>query len=384
MKSKSITGNTAAEIKTALEQSMAGEPGFKPALAFVFTSLKEEWPQVQALLEKEGIAIFGATTAGTFTEDGITNTGITLLMLDIDTRYFQIVLKDHEHGSPFQSAAKIAETGLSCFSNPAFIIMATVTKTPADDIINGIAEKTGAGVTIIGGMAGNTINLEGTIFTNNTSSVNGILCLVLDQDKIDVRGIAVSGWKPLGTEKKITRSEGLWVYTIDDQPAMDVVEKYVGNMALYGNDPDNIVKLNSTYPLQVNRNGTSPVMIPTLFLNMETRAVMCGQPLPEGTGFRFSLPPDFDVIDTVIESARKVKENELPEADALIVFSCVGRQETLGPMMSDELHGLARTWEKPMAGFFSLGEFGSVAGGKPEFHGTTCSWVALKEKAPNP
>jgi small ligand-binding sensory domain FIST len=47
------------------------------------------------------------------------------------------------------------------------------------------------------------------------------------------------------------------------------------------------------------------------------------------------------------------------------------------------LEGLAGTWKKPMAGFFSLGEFGSVAGGKPEFHGTTCSWMALKEKTPN-
>jgi hypothetical protein len=33
-----------------------------------------------------------------------------------------------------------------------------------------------------------------------------------------------------------------------------------------------------------------------------------------------------------------------------------------------------------MAGFFSYGEFGRAARGKQEFHGTTCSWVALKEK----
>lgn len=38
-----------------------------------------------------------------------------------------------------------------------------------------------------------------------------------------------------------------------------------------------------------------------------------------------SLPPDFDVIDTVVESARKVKEKDMPDADAMIVFSCVGR-----------------------------------------------------------
>jgi hypothetical protein len=380
MKAKSINGSSIGEIITALEQGKSAEPGFTPTLAFVFTSLKQQWQEIQAILNKEGIAIFGATTAGEFTEEGMGNTGITLLLLDIDPQYFKILLKEHEHSSPFQSAAGIAEIGLTRFSNPAFIVLATLTKTPADDIIAGMLEKAGAHVTIIGGMAGDTINLEGTIFTNSTSSENGILCLVLDQDKIEVKGMAISGWKPLGTEKKVTKSEGLWVHTIDDQPAMDVVEKYTGNITLDKNDPNNIVKLNSTYPLQVNRQGSSPAMNPTLFLNKATRAVMCGQPIPEGTTFRFSLPPDFDVIDTVVASSRTVKENNLPEADALLVFSCVGRLETLGPMMSEELEGLASTWKKPMAGFFSLGEFGSVAGGKPEFHGTTCSWVALKEK----
>ena len=49
-------------------------------------------------------------------------------------------------------------------------------------------------------------------------------------------------------------------------------------------------------------------------------------------------------------------------------------------MMNKQLEGLAGTWKKSMAGFFSLGEFGSVENGKPEFHGTSCSRVALKEK----
>jgi hypothetical protein len=382
MKAKSIEGNSTEEARNALQQSMAD--GYTPTLAIVFLSNKQDHRAICTLLDDAGIAIFGATTAGAFTGHGIVKTPITILLLDMDLKHFNIVLKEHKDCSPFQSAGGIAEIGLDRFSNPAFIILATLTKTPADDIIRGIIEKVGTNVTIIGGMAGDTINLEGTIFTNNRSSENGILCLVLDQDKIEVKGIAISGWKPLGTEKKVTKSEGLWIHSIDDQPAMDVVEKYTGNLTLDNNDSNNIVKLNSTYPLQVNRIGSSPAMIPTLFLNKETRAVMCGQPLPEGTTFRFSLPPDFDVIDTVVESSITVKENNLPEADALVVFSCVGRLETLGPMMSEELEGLAGTWKKPMAGFFSLGEFGSVAGGKPEFHGTTCSWMALKEKIPNP
>ena len=64
----------------------------------------------------------------------------------------------------------------------------------------------------------------------------------------------------------------------------------------------------------------------------------------------------------------------------LLIFSCVGRLSSLGPMVNSEIEGLAATWNKPMAGFFSLGEFGKLDDTPPEFHGTTVSWVVFKEK----
>ncbi len=378
MRAKSITANSVEAIQSSLQEAMTD--AFSPTLAIVFTSLKDEWQQVQSLLNNQGIAIFGATTAVEFTEAGIGEAGITILLLDMDPAYFKLILNDSSQSSSYEAASAMAASAVASFTHPAFILLTTHSKTPGDEVIKGITEKAGEEVRIIGGIAGDLINLEGTVFTNNESSNHGILCLVIDEDKIDVTGIAVSGWKPLGTFKTITESEGVWVHTIDGSPAMDVVEKYVGDVRFDETDTNNIVKLTTTYPLQVTRNGSSPAMIPTLFLNKKTRAVMCSQSLAPGTTFRFSLPPDFDVIETVIESSRSVKENQLPDVDALIVFSCVGRHETLGPMMSEEIEGLASTWNEPMAGFFSMGEFGTVAGGKPEFHGTTCSWVALKEK----
>jgi hypothetical protein len=174
----------------------------------------------------------------------------------------------------------------------------------------------------------------------------------------------------VGTERKITGCNGNWVYTIDDQPALDVVKKFLGSE----------MTVNTNYPLQVQRASGKPMMRPIILWNEEEKSVMLGAPAEEGALFRFSLPPDFEVIDAVIESTRSVKENELPDADAMLIFSCIGRLSQLGPMISAELEGLAATWNKPIAGFFSLGEFGKLDDNKPEFHGTTVSWAALKEK----
>ena len=121
-------------------------------------------------------------------------------------------------------------------------------------------------------------------------------------------------------------------------------------------------------------------MKPVLFWNTNDKSIMIGGEVKEGDVFRFSLPPDFDVIDKVVESTTIVKESKMPDADAMLVFSCVGRLGSFGPMISTEIEGLAATWCKPMIGFFSLGEFGKLDEGRCEFHGTTVSWVALKEK----
>ena len=378
MKSKSIKGKSTEQIQSALEKSMAD--GFKPTLALVFLSVMNEIEAVCSILDKESIPIFGATTFAEFTEQDAENVGIAVLLLDINPAYFKIILKGNEEGSGLEIGRHIGETGKKTFANPAFIISSANYKIHGESIIKGMVEKAGEDVTIVGGKAGEIINMEGKVFTNSQSSDNAVISLILDQDKITLKGMAASGWKPAGTEKKITHCKGPWIYTIDDQPAFDIVKKFLGNDIIQDKNKEGIVKLNIIYPLQLYREGGSPYMLPILFANTEDNSVMLAEEVPEGSLFRFSMPPDFDVIDMVIKSCQEVKEKEMPEADALVIFSCIGRLGSLGPMASKEVEGLAGTWNSPMIGFYSLGEFGRVANGNTEFHGTTVSWVALKEK----
>jgi hypothetical protein len=378
MKAKSIKGKTAAEINATLETLLADD--YHPTLAIVFLSALEEIAPVTSLLNAKNIAIFGATTFTEFTEQNAENTGIAVLLLDINPADFKIVLKDNEQGSGYEIGCHIGETGTKTFANPAFIISTANYKIHGASIIQGMVEKAGSDVTIVGGKAGDLITMEGKVFTNTESSDNAIISLILDQDKITLKGIAASGWKPAGTEKKITHCIGPWIYTIDDQPAFDIVKKFLGTDIVEDKNKEGIVKLNIIYPLQLYREGGSPYMLPILFANTEDNSVMLAEAVPQGSLFRFSMPPDFEVIDMVIKSSLDVKEKEMPEADALVIFSCIGRLGSLGPMASAEVEGLAGLWNSPMIGYYSLGEFGRVANGNPEFHGTTVSWVALKEK----
>ena len=378
MQAKSIKGKSTAAIKTALIESIAD--GFKPTLAFVFLTELEEIDAVTKMLDAAGIAVFGASTSEKFTDQGLEPEGIVALLLDMNPANFKIVLKDFKSATVYESACEVGALGKKNFAHPAFIISAADIKITAEDIIKGLLVNAGNNVTVAGGMAGEAVNFTGAVFTNNVKTNSGLLSLILDEDKIDVKGMAVSGWKAVGTEKKITKCEGSWIYTIDNEPAMNLIKKFLGKEIVSGNTSKGLIPLDINFPIQIQRESGKAMMRPFLLWNTEDQSIMVGGPVKEGSLFRFSLPPDLEVIDSVIESSMALKENELPDADAMLIFSCIGRLSSLGPMSSSELDGLTATWNKPMAGFFSLGEFGKLDDSRPEFHGTTVSWVALKEK----
>jgi len=386
MKAKSIKGKTPSDIQKALDESKedARQPdgqGFNPTLAIIILSKMEEAEELQSIFGTQGIEIFGITSPQKFSEDGITEDDILVMLLDIKSDYFKIVLNDYEGSSVYEAGYNAGISGKTAFSNPGFIIAPVNFVFSHDDLIRGLTDATGHDIMIAGGGTGDPTDFSGVIFTNDALSKGGLLALILDQDKVAISGLAVSGWKPVGTTKKITKCENSWVFTIDNEPAMHVIQRFLGNDIVRANpEGSGFIPTDLGYPLQFERASGNPIMKPALFFNPAEQSVMIAGGVNEGDQFRFSLPPDFDVIDKVVETTRIRKEKEMPDADVLMVFSCVGRLGTFGPLISTEIEGLASTWGKPMIGYFSLGEFGKLDEGRCEFQGTTVSWVALKEK----
>lgn len=386
MNAKSINGKTPSEIQKALEESISNaiQPDgqdFNPTLAIIMISNMDDAEQLRTIFGNRGIAIFGITSPQKFSEDGITEDDILVMLLDMKPDHFKIVLNDYEGSSAYEAGYKTGIYGKNAFANPGFIISPLVFRVSHDELIRGLTDAAGRDIMIAGGGCGDPVDFSGVVFTNDASSIGGLLALILDQDKVAISGLAVSGWKPVGTTKTITKSEGSWVFTIDNEPAMNVIQRFLGNDIVRENsEGSGFIPTDLGYPLQFERASGNAIMKPALFFNPADQSIMIAGGVNEGDQFRFSLPPDFDVIDKVVETTRMSKETEMPDADVLLVFSCVGRLVTFGPLISTEIEGLASTWGKPMIGYFSLGEFGKLDEGRCEFQGTTVSWVALKEK----
>ena len=376
MKAKSIKGNSTEEITTALIQSMAD--GFKPTLAIVFLSIKQDRNAICKILDDEGIAVFGATSNGEFIDEEMELGSGTLLLLDINPEYFFIQSAELTGEDDKKITANLCKKALERFKHPAFITTASNLQTDAEEFLAGFTEAGGNEINVFGGMAGDDNSFtEQYVFTNNFSGSRAIVTLVLDEDKIMVKGRATSGWKPVGTEKTVTKSDGSRIYTIENIPALDICLKYSG----LSKDAENLpIELVTNFPFQLQRENGSPLMRPAFRIHWEDNSLTTSGKVPEGSKLRFSLPPDFDVIEKVIDECKDLKATEMPEADAVVIFNCSGRMLTFGPLMSKEIEGVKKVWNVPMVGMFSNAELGRATNGSLEMHNLTTCCVALKEK----
>jgi hypothetical protein len=380
MKAKSIKGKNPEAIRSALEQATA--EGFQPTLALVFISVKQDLASIISILDRKNIQIFGATTSGEISDSDISHEAISILLMDMEPANFRILHDDYAGSDVMEVAKAMTEQALTTFARPAFLLSNSIEK-PQDmglgeKIVQSVSHVAGNDITIWGGAAGDDLMFKETFVFNNANITNkGILMLVLNEDKILVKGRAASGMKPIGTEKVITKSEGSWILEIDNQPATDLVMKYMGENL----SPEDFKDFNlKNIFLNLMREDSSSIIRATMGFNMDTQGITVTGKIKPGDKFRFTLLPDFEVLTEVSENAKQFQQTEMPEADALVMFSCIGRIDAFGPMTSEELQGIQSVYNVPMAGFFSYGEYGRATGGNNEFHNMTCCWVALKEK----
>lgn len=379
MISKTIKANSTETIIKEIDKASSNL--FKPTLAIVFISIKQDWNAIRNLLDKKEIAVFGATTSGEFIDGDIEEGSIVMMLLDMNPEYFKLAFLETGEQTTQENAIQLGEIGKKTFKNPAFIIASGWLSTDGEHIVEGITQGFGKDVTIFGGMAGDDLILEGPlVFTNKQSSNKGLLSIIIDEDKIEINGIATCGWKAVGTTKTITKSKENIVYTIDDKPALDMIMKYLGVEYDFQSGKELVTHMSAYYPLQMEREGVAPVMRTAMFANKEDHSLICAGNIPQGSKVRFSLPPDFDAIEKVVEECNELKNEKQLEADALIMFSCISRHLSFGLLMSEEISQIQQVWNAPMVGLFTYGEFGKSKTGKHEFHNNTCCIVALKEK----
>ncbi len=348
---------------------------FNPTLAFVFASVSYDIDALSGLFDKHEIQLVGCTTAGEIINDEMSDETIVVLLLDMKKEHFFIHIADEE--DTFLAAKNATLKANEKFDNPSLIVFSSGLSINGDDIIRGVNEI--GTYPLFGGMAGDDFKMKSSYsFTNNKKMDKALLFLIIDQNNIEINGLATSGWKPVGTKKIATKTKGNILYTIDDKPALDVFLEYFDIPIPNDHRKDIIAEVGAKYPLHLQKDGYTTLRAP-LMATDEGALILAGEVI-QGTSMFFSMPPDFEIIGQCVKDIGTLKES-FPETDAVILVSCGARHLALGPMIEGELEGLRELWNAPLTGFFSYGEIGAAKGTTIcDLHNETVSLILLKEK----
>lgn len=358
-----------------MEANLQGirQNGLIPTLAIVFSSVVHNLEELGTVFAKHNIDVFGASSSGEITNDEVHDRSIVVMMLDINPDAYRLNAFDGEGKTSYQVGQSVAEWAKTIYDNPAFMVMSAGLRADGEQIVNGIIDTMARQIPLFGGLAGDDLRAQETsVFTSSQVLVNGVLALVFDHSAVDLKGIAVSGWRGVGTAKTITRAEGNIVYSIDGVPALDVYHKYL-NVTI-----ETLHMHAAEYPLFVKRDDGSQVLRAVMVINKDKSIVFAGT-VPEGAKVWFSTTPGFEIIDYTVEQMATFRKQS-PMADAIVLFSCAARHLQLGPMVEDEISSVRKLWNVPLVGLFTYGEIGPIPQARCDFHNETLVLALIHEK----
>ncbi len=379
MKSKSFSAKNIKDLNQQLDQFLTED--FKPTVAVVFSAVCHNIDDLSAAFDRHSINLIGCSSSGEIHKENVIEEAIVVLAMEMQKDHYKVQKIDSGDQSTYQIAHAMGQFAAYSFENPAvFVFSGGVTMDP-EQVVFGMKDGAKKEIPVYGGAAGDDLSMsETTAYSNNWKSSNGLVCMVVDTDKISVTGMATSGWEAIGAVNTITKSEGNVIYSINEKPALDVFIDYFG---FFGNEASDtgpkLETISGQYPLQIMREGGYSVLRAPLIANEENRSLVMAGGVKQGDKFRFSISPGFEVIEKTISEFGHLK-NDVAEADAMFLISCKGRHTALGPLVEDEIQGIHNYWNAPMIGFFSYGEIGNMKNGTCEFHNETCVMVLLKEK----
>lgn len=382
MKTVSIISDGIQDLETQMLDYL--KQGNHPTLAIVFCSPTNNLDALSRLFDTYDIDVLGCTSAGEIRDEEIAEDSISCLLMDVSKDSYRLFMVQNlpngqagtEGVVPMGQRIRLQTD--AAFKNPAMIVCSAGVLNDGEKIVEGL--KTEREIPIFGGLAGDNFQMKDTfIFTRTIQSNNALAAIAFDNDKIELTGSAISGWESLGGTHTVTKAQDNVIYTINQEPALDFFIRFFGEEDGTDLTGQSISNISAQYPFQMMRGEGYSVLRCPLISDEANRSLTMVSAMKEGDKFRFSISPGVEVVNKTIEEFKKSPLAK-SEADALIMFSCVGRRAALGPFLEDEIGGLYNIWEKPMIGFLTYGEIGNLKNGVCEFHNETCSLVLIKEK----
>lgn len=244
------------------------------------------------------------------------------------------------------------------------------------DLARGFSDVLPEGITITGGLAGDGTRFETTyVIANAPASTGTIAAVGFYGESIVAKSGCFAGWDEFGPERLITNSKANVLYSIDNQPALDLYKSYLGDFA------SDLPGSGLRFPMSVRENVDSTPLIRTLLaVDEEQQSLTFAGDVPEGHLCRL-LKTNMDLL---IEHAGLAAESSKYEHSGeflVVAVSCVGRRLVLGQLCEEELEIIRETLgdKAVITGFYSYGELSEKGESRCTLHNQTMTLVSIYE-----
>ena len=340
-------------------QKKATKKKYKTQLIQLFTALTDT-KKIATILKKLSkkfpkAIIIGTTTAGEISQAKMYDRStVVSLSLFKSTKLSATYVKDTDSKSGQTLSNKIC----SANTKAAIVISEGLNGRDYEGFIKGI-KKQNPNLIIAGGLAGDNFQLKKTfIFLENKIYTSGAVAVSFSGEKLFANNEYNLNWTPIGKEFTITQVDGNIVSKINDEDAVTLFKRYLGEEIFENNAaalPD--------FQFLFKEGETTVARTP---LAVDGQKIIFAGPIQKNQVVQFG----FSNASAVINGSKNIGNSILNNpAEAIFIYSCIARKTLLGKVLEHEFSAFENV--APTAGFFTYGEFYSTSANNALLNCTT-------------
>lgn len=362
-------------IEDVLTQCRERLAGRRPVAALLHASVEYEHSEILRKIAEEwpGLPLVGGTTDGEVSSSAGFLPDSILLTLFVGDNFEAVSCVGENLSQDIEACVDSALEGLRS-EPPKLIITNFAPTTNASEVLRVLDAKLGdRHGPIVGGLSGDHrefVNMSEFAGSQRYSDSLPILALYGD---LHVSWGVASGWFPIGSRMKVTKSDGHLVHEIEGRPAYETYKHYYKEISLQSL---------GEHPLALCEGDSDSdyVMRAVVEFVPETGSLRFAGEVPEGAEVRMTEVLPEGVLDGSRESVQSALSSYSGESPELaFLFTCAARQWALGGRAEEELEtvraALPTAGGKPIqvAGFYAFGEILPGAEARTtRFHNETC------------
>lgn len=376
-------------------QQAVSTMGGQPDVVILFSSVKYDQEKVNAGVRSvSGDALLvGSSTAGEITTTGPSSRhSVVVMAIRSDTTKFYAGLGEGIAQDPFLAGKTAAENTKNQTQEKlrAFMMLSDVLVGNGADIVRGVLASLGEHFPVVGGASGDDFKFEKTYQHLNDKVYSGVVVGLGWVGDFEL-GIGVKhGWVPVGTPKKVTRSNGSVIHELDGKPAISIYDEYFGEKEAAVLRTETLAKLAVSYPLGMKVVGSEEMLIRDPLTVDANGSITCAAEIPQDSSIQLMLGRRDEAIKVAgIAAQNAVEQLNGAKPKAVIIFNCIARNKLFGERSGEEIREIQKAvgLETPLIGFYTYGEQAPLGGEvrniekcNPAFHNETVVIAVVGDK----